>query len=135
MQVSFLRRNIFLCLLAILTCAGVTPAQTGTTSLHGVITDKTGAVLAGASLTLVNSEKGLERTITSGTVGEYEFLSLPPGTYKLTVELANFRKFEQTGLQLLVNVPTTVNVTLEVGSSTQTVEVSAQAATLNTTDA
>ena len=48
---------------------------------------------------------------------------------------AGFRKWEQRSLQLLVNTPATQNVTLEIGTATETVEVSAQAATLNTTDA
>jgi hypothetical protein len=60
---------------------------------------------------------------------------LQPGIYNLTIELKGFRKFEQKGLQLLVNNPATLNVALQVGASTETVEVSAQAQPLNTTDA
>jgi hypothetical protein len=110
-------------------------AQTGTTSLHGIVTDKTGATITAAKVTLVNAGQGVQREVDSGTGGEFEFLSLQPGTYTLTVEASGFRRFEQKSVQLLVNLPTTVNATLEVGSSTQTVEVSAAAETLNTTDA
>src|ERR1700732_1877353 len=110
-------------------------AQTGTTSLHGAVTDQSHAAIEGAKVTLLNVEKGAERTANTGSAGEYDFVALPPGTYRLTVEMANFRKYEQKSLQLLVNLPTTANVVLEVGSATQTVEVSAQAAALNTTDA
>jgi Carboxypeptidase regulatory-like domain len=67
--------------------------------------------------------------------GEYEFVALPLGSYTLTVEMQGFRRFENKNVQLLVNLPTTLNVTLEVGVASQTVEVSAQAVTLNTTDA
>jgi hypothetical protein len=109
--------------------------QIGTTSLRGTITDKTGAAIVGAKVTLTNMGQALQRETVSGNTGEYEFLALPPGTYSLTVEMANFRKFEQKNLQLLVNSPATVNVALEVGIATQTVEVSAQAVALNTTDA
>jgi len=110
-------------------------AQTGTTSLRGTVTDKSGAAIADASVTLANPAQSLSRTATTGKNGEYEFLSLPPGTYQLTVERDGFRKFEQKSLQLLVNNPATTDVALEVGSVTQTVEVSAQQVTLNTTDA
>jgi carboxypeptidase family protein len=109
--------------------------QTGTTSLRGTVTDKSGATVAGAKVRLVNAALGLERDDTSGGSGEYQFLALPPGIYSLTVEKDGFRKYQQENLQLLVNSPATSNVTLEVGSATQTVEVSAQTQTLNTTDA
>jgi|HubBroStandDraft_6_1064221.scaffolds.fasta_scaffold05832_2 hypothetical protein len=134
-SVSILKRNILISSLAMLftiTCAW---GQTGTTSLRGVVSDKTGATVANAKVTLTNVGQALKREATTTNTGEYEFLALPPGTYALTVELTGFRRFEQKNLELLVNVPTTVNVTLEVGTTTETVEVSAQAVTLNTTDA
>jgi hypothetical protein len=109
--------------------------QTGTTSLHGTILDKSGAAIVGAKVNIVNAQQGVERTTTTGSSGEYDFVGLAPGAYSLTVEMTNFRKYEQRNLQLLVSLPATANVVLEVGSATQTVEVSAQVATLNTTDA
>lgn len=130
-----MKRNFMLSLIASLLAVTCTWAQTGTTSLRGVVTDKTGAAIVGAAVTLVNTTQGFERKTATGGAGEYEFLALPPGTYVLTVEMANFRKYQQRELQLLVNSPGTANVTLEVGVATQTVEVSAQAVTLNTSDA
>lgn len=138
MRFSSVKRNtlvLSLAMLAILLGAVSVWAQTGTTSLHGTVTDKTGAAIVGAAVTLVNTTQGLERKATTSGAGEYEFLALPPGTYLLTVEMTNFRKYQQRDLQLLVNSPGTANVTLEIGASAQTVEVSAQAVTLNTTDA
>jgi hypothetical protein len=110
-------------------------AQTGTTSIRGAVTDKSGAVIIGAQVTLSSRELSVERTTTTNQGGQYEFLSLQPGTYSLTIESKGFRKSENRNIQLLVNNPTTLNVLLEVGTSTETVEVSAQAETLNTTDA
>lgn len=110
-------------------------AQTGTTSLRGTILDKTAAAVAGAKVKLVKTDQGLQYELTSNGHGEYQFVSLAPGAYTLTVQAEGFRKFEQRNIELLVNNPETVNVTLEVGSTTQTVEVSAQAETLNTSDA
>ena len=109
--------------------------QTGTTSVHGVVTDKSAAAIAGAKTTLVNAGQGLQRAVETNAAGEFDFVSLQPGTYTLAVEATGFRKYEQKNLQLLVNLPATVNVTMEIGSATQTVEVSVQAETLNTTDA
>lgn len=110
-------------------------AQIGTTSLRGTILDKSGAVVAGATVKLTAAELSVERTVVSTATGAYEFPALPPGTYALRVEAGGFRAYDQKNLQLLVNNPATVNVTLEVGSTTETVEVSAIGQTLNTTDA
>lgn len=139
MEWSAMKRNFWgkvvttlaLCLVAVAGAMG----QAGTTSIHGVVTDKTGATVAAAKVTIDNPEQNLSRSADSGSAGEFDFVGLQPGTYVLTVEASGFRKFERKGVQLLVNVPTTVNVALEVGSSTQTVEVSAATETLNTTDA
>jgi hypothetical protein len=129
------KRNLlvgFVVLLVGVTCAW---SQTGTTSVRGAVTDKTGAAIVGAKVTVINAAQGLHREVATDGSGAYEFLSLPPGSYVLTVETKGFRKFEQKNLQLLVNSPATVNATLEVGSAAEIIEVSAQAVTLNTTDA
>jgi Carboxypeptidase regulatory-like domain len=131
---SILIRATLLYLAALLLSCGL-PAQTGTTSLHGTVTDKTGAAVVGAKVTLVNTALAITRQTVTGDSGGYEFLALPPGGYTLTVESAGFRNYERPKLQLLVNTPATVNATLQVGSASQTVEVTAQAQTLNTTDA
>jgi hypothetical protein len=131
-----MKRNLLISsLVATLLAAAVVRAQVGTTSLRGTVADKSGAVVANAKVSLTNAGQALTREMNTSNTGEYEFLALPPGTYNLTVEIAGFRKFENKNVQLLVNLPTTLNVTLEVGVTSQTVEVSAQAVTLNTTDA
>lgn len=129
------RKCICLFILALLCVVTSVYGQTGTTSLRGAVTDKTGAAIPGAIVNLKSADTSLERTTTTGTNGVYEFLALPPGTYVLTVAKENFRKYEHPKLQLLVNLPATQDVTLEVGSTTELVEVSAQLETLNTTDA
>jgi hypothetical protein len=122
---------VTICVLGIGTAWG----QTGTTSIHGVVTDKSGAVISAAQVTLISADQGTQRSVATSGQGEFEFLALQPGTYALTVEAPGFRKYEHKNLQLLVNSPATSNVTMEVGSAAQTVEVSAQTETLNTTDA
>jgi hypothetical protein len=100
-----------------------------------VITDKTRSAIVGAKVTLTNLAQAVTRETISDSTGEYNFLSLSPGTYALTIEMAGFRRYEVKSLELLVNLPSTVNATLDVGVQTETIEVSAQTTTLNTTDA
>jgi hypothetical protein len=134
MRSSIHNRPFFfpVCFLLFISCAW---AQTGTTSLHGKVLDSTRAVVEGASVTLANQTQGLSRNATTASTGEFEFLALPPGSYVLTAERAGFKKYQQTNLQLLVNVPTSVNVVLQVGASTTQIEVSGQAPVINTEDA
>ncbi len=110
-------------------------AQTGTTSLHGTITDKSGGAIVGAKVTIADTQKNVTRDTATNSSGAYAFNAIPPGKYEITVEAPGFRRFNNPGLELLVNAPVTENVTLEVGATSETIEVSAQAATLNTTDA
>src|ERR1700736_2241046 len=121
-------------ILTLLLAMSVLP-QAGTTSLHGVALDKSGASIEGAKISIVNTSQGIQREATSSSSGEFEFLALPPGTYALNAEKDGFKRYEQTGIQLLVNVPTSVRVLLQVGSFATQVEVSAETQTINTTDA
>jgi len=133
---SMIRRNTILVALVLsLFAAASGRAQMGTTSLRGTVLDKSGAVVVGAKVMLANPAKAFQRDTQTSDTGQYEFLALPPGTYILTVEMAGFRKVEQKEVQLLVNTPATINVTLEIGSTSELVEVSAQAMAVNTTDA
>ena len=128
------RLVLFLCFGLMMSCVAAI-AQTGTTSVHGTVFDKSHAAVGGAKVTLANPVRGMQRDTVSSTTGEFEFLALPPGTYRITVEKEGFNKYEQANLQLLVNTPTTLDVMLQVGQVTTQVEVSAQAAAINTTDA
>jgi Carboxypeptidase regulatory-like domain len=99
------------------------------------VTDTTGAVVPNAQVVLTNTSLGTNRTVKTGGEGQYEFQFLAPGTYDLTVSAPGFRTYTRSSLQLLVNLPATVNVQLQVGQASQTVTVSAEAASVNTTDA
>jgi hypothetical protein len=126
----------FVCFLAIfLSSCGVVFAQSSSTSLQGTVTDSTGAAIEGASVSLINAALKAERSMTTGSQGDYRFSSLAPGTYTLRVSASGFAKYEQTGLQLLVNTPATVNVELKVGGGLETVTVTGEAPALNMVDA
>jgi Carboxypeptidase regulatory-like domain len=128
-------RAVVVYLSLFLLAASLASGQTGTSSLRGVVLDKSGAAVVGARITLANTAQALQRSTVSNSAGEYEILALPPGTYTLTVEKEGFNKYEQTSLELLVNVAASVTVKLKVGSVATQVEVSAAAETINTTDA
>jgi hypothetical protein len=106
-----------------------------TTSLRGVVTDPSGAAIPNATVHLVNVDTSIERTATTDQQGSYVFAEVQPGNYVLRVESAGFSTYEQKGFQLLVNLPTTINVKMKVGAASTTVEVTAAAPLLNTTDA
>ena len=135
MRVLMNKWSVFTLSIWLLLAVSGASAQMGTTSLHGTVLDESHGVIGGAKVTLANSAQGLERETSSSPTGEFEFLALPPGAYLLTVEKDGFNRYEQDNLQLLVNLPTTVNVVLQVGSLSTRVEVSAQAEVINTTDA
>ena len=129
------RSALSILLVCCLALACSTLAQTSSTSLQGTVTDQSGGAIAGATVTLVNSESKTERMVICDAQGGYRFLLLPPGTYTLTVSAKGFARYEQTDLQLLVNTPATVNVQLKVGSSSEVVTVTGEAPVLNQVDA
>jgi len=110
-------------------------SQTSSTSVRGTVTDPSGSVVQGATVVLENAESKTERMVTTGVQGEYQFLFVAPGTYTLTVTRGGFSRYEQRGLQLLVNTPATSNVQLKVGATTESVTVTSEAPAINMVDA
>jgi hypothetical protein len=109
-------------------------AQSASTSLRGTVTDTSGAAIPGASVSIKNNSVGAAAVTHSNGQGEYSFQQVAPGKYTITVEMPGFAKHVLTA-ELLVAQPATVNVTMGVTSDAVTVDVSATAQTLNTTDA
>ncbi len=102
-------------------------AQTGTSSVRGTVTDPQGNVVAGATVTLVNTETNASRTQTTGDGGVYSFELIQPGAYRVEVEASGFKKVVLTDVRALVAQPTEVNAQLEVGALSDTVTVTTQA--------
>jgi hypothetical protein len=109
-------------------------AQQATTSLDGVVTDPAGSVVPGATVTITRQATGQVQATTTNARGEYQFSQLSPGTWTVTVSAGGFATQSQAG-NLLVSEPATISFKLTVGAVSQTVNVSSQAAALNTTDA
>jgi len=121
-------------LLLVLISSGTALGQ-ATTSLSGTVTDPNGAVVAGATVTLTHVGTRATRTVTTNERGFFNFPQLPPGTYDLRVEQTGFKSLIRSNLQLLVNLPMTLDLQFtEVGQVVETVEVVAEAL-INKTDA
>ena len=108
-------------------------AQTVNGAFHGTIADSTGAVIPGATIVVKNNATGATRQITSDAAGFYTITQIPPANYTITVSKPGFKTEVQT-VELLVAEDRDVGSTLQVGQVTQQVEVTAQAASLDTTN-
>jgi Carboxypeptidase regulatory-like domain len=108
-------------------------AQQITGSIRGTAVDSTGAVVAGATVTVRQVETGLTRTAPTDRSGDYLLLELPVGHYSLEVTAKGFQKYLQEGITLNVNETATVSVHLVVGAETQQVQVRADADLVQTT--
>src|SRR5579863_276488 len=109
-----------------------------TASLTGVVTDPSGAVIAGVSVRLENASTGTSYNTTTNSLGSYTFTAISPGpAYKVTFTRDGFKPVIVSGIYLNIDATRTQNVNMAVGGATETVEVSASTenVTLNTTDA
>ncbi len=104
-------------------------------SLLGTITDASGANVPGATVTSINTGTGQEWTTTANSVGLYSFAALPPGSYNITVGATGFQTSRIQGVVVNANVAVRTDVRLQLGQVSETVEVSANAAVLQTDSA
>jgi hypothetical protein len=109
-------------------------AQTATTSLRGVVTDTSGALIPNATVTLSDKANGTGYHATTNAAGYYIFPVITPATYSVDVTSSGFAPQNRMA-ELLVNQPATINITMGVNESKETVNVSAATQTLNLTDA
>jgi hypothetical protein len=116
-------------------CATTAFAQTGTSNITGSVTDSTGAVVPGATVTAKNEATGVTSTQTTTDSGVYAFSALPVGNYTITVEKQGFKTLLKTSNVLEVGTPLKVDVVLEVGSVEEKVTVVGGAEQLNSTNA
>jgi len=120
-------------LAVLLACLSLTAlAQVTTGSLSGTVSDANNAVVAGATLTVVNNTTGAERTAISSSTGTFDFQALQPGTYTVTVEAAGFRKAVARDIVVSVGSNAELNIPLEVGPAGETVTVTTAQEVINT---
>ena len=119
-------RSCTLAALVLAACSSSLFAQANA-QLNGSITDKTGAAVPAAEVTIVSTETGAERKAETDSSGQYSIPFLPPGEYTLGVKHTGFRAVRQTGLKLEVNQVARIDVTLELGAVSESVNVEASA--------
>lgn len=129
----------FTVLCAVLIAACVLPAllraQVNQARLLGTVTDQSGGVIAGATVTVTDVNKNVSRTLTTDSAGEYVAPNLDPDTYTIRVEFRGFKTFTREGMQLGVGQEARADVTLQPGEQTQTVTVTEAIPLVETTTA
>jgi Carboxypeptidase regulatory-like domain/TonB-dependent Receptor Plug Domain len=142
-RVSALRRHKIACVGMVCLSAALllnlfsqsASAQNDVGSIVGFVTDPSGAAVPGATVTATNEGTGEKRVVTSDSAGHYSLPNLVPAPYTLTVEAKGFQKFESTHDTLASNSTIDIEAKLTVGEESQTVEVTATAALLQTQSA
>lgn len=136
------KRSILLGLLGLLglslwlLCLAAVPtlwAQTVRGTITGTVNDSTGAVLPGVSVTATNTGTGISTGVITGDAGHYNIPQLPAGVYRVTAEMAGFKKHIREGITVQVAQTTRLDIVLEVGEVTETVEVVAEAPLVRST--
>lgn len=118
-------------LMVVIFAGMVVKAQTPTGTIQGVVTDKTGAVLQGASITIIRTSTNEARKTTTDSDGRFVIPFVEPGTYTVTAEASGFRPATQENVLVQVTETRPVNFKLDIGSVTQSVQVNSSAQSLD----
>src|SRR5262249_40578958 len=121
---------VFLCVLTLVPAYAHAQAVSGT--ILGTVTDSTGSVVPGATVTIVNTGTGLTRTVTTEASGEFTAPQVPTGKYSVTAELTGFKKVTMENIDVGVDQRVRVDVKLELGAMTEAVTITAAAPLLHT---
>src|SRR5260370_26399661 len=111
---------------------GLSYGQAVTGSLLGTITDSSGASVANTKVTITDTNTGISRTTNTNESGNYNFSDLPPGTYTVSAEVTGFKRASRAGVDVVVNTSVRVDLSLQPGNITETVEVTAEPPALQT---
>jgi hypothetical protein len=106
--------------------AGIAHAQNPTATVSGIVSDPSGAAVPAAKVTVIDIARGVHFETHTNPAGVYFVNDLIPSTYKITVDAAGFRTYVLDTFPLNANQQAALNITLEIGKATQTVEVKSQ---------
>jgi hypothetical protein len=131
------RRFAFWLISLLITSILVLPAaaQVDRAAINGTVTDSTGAVVQGAKVVLLSAATGLRRETATNAAGIYDFSAVPIGAYKIDISKDGFKSVEIPNFELAVGQPRTIDVHLEVGTISNTVEVTTSVEPLNRSSA
>ena len=130
MKVIRLLAFVFILILAVVTQLS---AQTSQGRILGTVTDISGALVSGATVTITNTASGVSRTVTSSNAGEFVAPALEPGPYTVKVQAKGFATVDHTGIRLEVAKDARVDVQLKPGTGTEVMMVSGEAPIVDTT--
>jgi hypothetical protein len=128
---SALLGSIFVVLFGLL--APFAGAQSTGGRIRGTVTDSTGAVVTGARVVITNEANGSQRDTATGANGEYIFLEVPVGAYQMQVDQKGFKKYVRKGITVNLNEVVSLDITLQVGATTEVVEVTGAPPLVDTT--
>ena len=112
--------------------AGYAQAQSTLGTITGLITDSSGAVIPSAVVVATNTATGAKAQTISSSTGNYVVPNLPVGPYEVSVAISGFKAWTRSGINVSSNDNLRIDVTLEVGSASESVTVSAEASLLKT---
>ncbi|MEO8132216.1 MAG: carboxypeptidase regulatory-like domain-containing protein, partial [Bryobacteraceae bacterium] len=135
MRFPTIRNGHLLVLFSSLCCLSTLHAQTTATEILGLVKDSSGAVLTGAAITITRAATGTSITKSTDQTGEFAFPLLEIGLYTVRAEMQGFRSQTVTGLKLETQQKARVDFVMEVGNTTESVEVVASSAVLETESA
>ena len=123
----------FIAIVSLLVPASSAWAQQG--QINGVVTDSSGGVLPGVTVTAVEGQTGVSRETVTAANGRYAFVAMRPTSYEIRAQLTGFKSIQRTGLTLQADQNLTVNITLELGELSETITVSGEAAQVDISSA
>jgi outer membrane receptor protein involved in Fe transport len=128
-------KRVFIAILAVglmMLCGSLqSSAQLNTATMFGTVTDATGAVVPGATITLVQTDTNFTRVAVTRNDGSYREEFLPVGPYKITVAAKGFKTLDRSGIVLAAMQDAELSLTLEIGATTETVNVTADVPLVN----
>ncbi len=110
-------------------------SQTTQGTIQGAVQDQTGGLVAGAAVTVIDVARGISRTLMTDSAGEYVATNLTPGTYTVRAEAKGFRTVEHSGVLVEVGQNLRVDLVVQPGEQTQTITVTGEIPSIDTTDA
>jgi Carboxypeptidase regulatory-like domain len=128
--------SLFACVVLLFSCTAVLHAQTSNTgALAGTVTDPSGGVIVGATVTVTNLATGQTRTATTTSTGSYQISLLPPGNYSVRFDAKGFKSLDVPSITVNVTETPELDRRLEVGASSEKVTVEATTETIQTQNA
>jgi hypothetical protein len=110
-------------------------AQSDNTQISGFVKDQAGGVISGAKVTIKSDTKAFERVATTNSEGYFVITQLPPGLFTVKIEASGFKQYVESGRKLDPNIPASLDVSLQAGQVTETVNITASTASVQTESA